>query len=69
MDPIDVLTGKLFSKRTKDGKDLLVCWPNIDVDVLRDRLKHNTADLRKEERLLEAAQLNWYVHTGEETLP
>ena len=69
VDPIDVLTGKLFSKRQKDGKDVLACLPNIEMDVLRDRLQYNTIDLRKDERLLEAARHNWYVLTGEETLP
>ena len=69
VDPIDVIAGKFFSKRTKDFKDIQVCLPNIDMDVLRNRLQHNTTDLRKEERLLEAARHNWYVLTGEEALP
>ena len=69
VDPVDVLTGKLFSKRQKDMKDLLVCWDSIELDVVRDRLQYNTADLRKDERLAEAARHNWYVLTGDETLP
>ena len=37
--------------------------------MLRDRLQYNTADLREDERLAEAARHNWYVLTGDEALP
>lgn len=69
VDPIDVLTGKFFSKRVKDFKDIQACWPNIDLDVLRDRLQYNTESLGSDERLREVARHNWYVLTGEESLP
>ena len=69
VDPIDVIAGKFFSKRQKDGKDLLAVWPRVDHDVLRDRLEFNTADLRKEQRLLDAARHNWYIFTGRRGLP
>ena len=63
------MTGKLFSVRSKDKKDLLAAWDKLDVEVLRDRLKYNTGSLRKDDRLREAAEHNWYALTGEEQLP
>ena len=69
VDPIDVLTGKMFSKRDKDFNDVQACWPQLDAEVLRDRLRFNTQDLRAEDRLRGAAEHNWYVLTGEDSLP
>ena len=69
VDAIDVIAGKLFSRRPKDFKDIQAVWDAIDRVVLRSRVQNATASLRKEARLAEAAEKNWYVLTGEETLP
>lgn len=69
IDPTDMLTGKLFSRRTKDLDDLRAAWPKIDQDVFRQRIARSTAAFRRDAKSLEAALHNWYVLTGEEQLP
>jgi len=69
VDTLDILITKLFSRRSKDLRDLNEAWNLIDVDKFRDRIASATAPLRRDERSLEAAQHNWYVLTGENSLP
>ena len=69
LDPLDVLCGKVFSKRSKDLDDLRAAWPNVDRDAFRERVRRDTAALRSDPALAEAAEHNWYVLTGEEGLP
>ena len=61
VDPIDVLTGKLFSKRPKDLDDIRAALPKIDLDSLRDRVRTTTGGLRGERDYLERGTQNWYI--------
>jgi hypothetical protein len=69
VDSLDVLAGKLFSKRTKDLDDIRAAWPLIDQSNFRDRLLHSTNSFRSDPDLVGAAQRNWYIITGEQNLP
>lgn len=69
LDPLDVLCGKLFSRRTKDLDDLRFALPKLDQAALRARLGSSTARLRADAALADAAAENWFVLTGESRLP
>jgi hypothetical protein len=69
VDPLDVLTGKLFSRRPKDFDDLLAAWAVVDRDALRERVRTATTRLRADPDLARAAQRGWYTLSGESTLP
>jgi hypothetical protein len=69
VDPIDVLTGKLFSRRTKDLDDFRIAYGKVDVAALRGRIASSTAAFRRDASLVEAATQNWYIVTGESQLP
>jgi hypothetical protein len=69
VDPIDILVGKLFSRRTKDLDDVRLAMPKIDAAALRDRIATSTAAFRRDAGLLTAARQNWYIVTGEDDLP
>lgn len=69
VDPIDILVGKLFSKRPKDLDDVRLAWPKIDQKAFRSRLMGSTNAFRADAALAESARKNWYVVTGEESLP
>jgi hypothetical protein len=69
VDVNDMFLSKLFSGRNKDKDDLRLLLPQLDREVLLDRLHHCCDKLMQEERLRDFAQQNWYILTGEETLP
>ena len=69
VDPLDVLCGKLFSRRTKDLDDLRAAWGRIDPSALEERIRSSTGPLRSDPALAEAARHNWYILTGQEALP
>lgn len=69
VDTVDVLVGKLFSRRNKDYVHLAEAWKQIDRAAFRDRLATSTANLRQDASSLAAAKHNWYVLTGDEELP
>lgn len=69
IDPIDVVTGKFFSRRTKDMDDLVALWPKLDTEAVRQRLADSTTDLRKVAGLEEEAVARWKILTREESLP
>jgi hypothetical protein len=69
VDSLDILAGKLFSKRTKDLDDVRAAWTLIDRDQFRERLARSTSALRSDPDLLAAAGRNWYILTGEQGLP
>ena len=69
VDPIDVLVGKLFSSRTKDLDDVRLALPLVDRQTFVERVATTTARWRADEKLNAAAISNWYVISGEETLP
>lgn len=69
VDPIDMLTCKVFSRRDKDFGDVLAAWPKIDQNLLRERIARNTTAFRTLPEAVAAAQHNWYVLTGEQQLP
>jgi hypothetical protein len=69
VDSLDVLVGKLFSKRTKDLDDVRVAWSLIDQPSFRDRLARATGSFRSDPDLVASARRNWYILTGEDDLP
>jgi hypothetical protein len=66
IDVYDVFAGKLFSARSEDLDDIRAVLPKVDRSKLVDRVKSSTAPLRSEQRMLDAANHNWYVLFGEE---
>ncbi|MEM8872881.1 MAG: DUF6036 family nucleotidyltransferase [Planctomycetota bacterium] len=69
VDPLDVLTGKFFTRRDKDFADIKACWDKIDQQRLRNRLATSTASYRENEELTSRATDRWAILTGEESLP
>ncbi len=69
VDPIDVLVGKLFSRRTKDLDDNRQAWPLIDQTIFRQRLVAEARRLSSAVGQIESARHNWYILTGEPELP
>jgi Nucleotidyltransferase of unknown function (DUF6036) len=69
VDSLDVLVGKLFSKRTKDLDDIRAAWPLMDQATFRDRVARSTNSFRKDPDLVASAQRNWYIVTGEPSIP
>jgi hypothetical protein len=69
VDPTDVLTGKFFSRREKDYRDILASERHVSKDVLRERMEHNTSSFRTVNRLLWQGRDNWYAFSGEVGLP
>lgn len=68
VDVYDIFLSKLFSIRTKDLDDLRALAPQLDKEVLIDRLRRTTGSMLVAESLRERAQNNWYILYGE-TLP
>jgi hypothetical protein len=66
VDPYDVIVGKLFSAREKDRDDLRAVIPKLDRAVVEDRVRRTTAALRSEQRLLDAANRNWFILFGQD---
>jgi len=69
IDSLDILAGKLFSRRTKDLDDVRLAFPRIDSVSLRERIRTSTTHFRRDASLLAAAMQNWYIVTGENQLP
>ena len=69
VSPVDIFVGKLFSQRLKDRSDLLTLQSQLSWPAVVDRLTYSTRSLRAVARSLEAAEHNWYVLTGEQSLP
>ena len=65
VDVYDVALSKLFSARLKDFQDLSVLKPQLDKDVITDRLLSNTTAWLTEPRLKKLAQDNWQILYGE----
>lgn len=65
VDPLDVATGKLMSRREKDLDDLRVLVRTFTGEQLRGRLRECAAHLG-DPKLREAAHRNWYILFGEE---
>lgn len=69
VDPIDVLVCKLFSRREKDFDDVRLALPLVGREAFVDRVATSTGPWRAIPNMLETATRNWYVLTGEESLP
>ena len=65
VDPYDVVVSKLFSERPKDRDDLQMVVSQMDKEVLTERVRRDTAPLRADEKLRQAAEKNWYILFGE----
>lgn len=66
LDVYDVFLSKLFSSRLKDMEDMRVLVPQLDKDVLIDKLKMHAQGFLSAPRLLQIAQGNWKILFGEE---
>ena len=66
VDPYDVFVGKLFSMREKDRDDLRAIAPQLNRELLLERMRKTTAELRAETRPNDAAKHNWFVLFGED---
>lgn len=69
VDAVDVLTGKLFSRRTKDLDDLREALPRINMEDFRRRIQNSTTGYRNDPHSLPNGVRNWYILTGESDLP
>jgi hypothetical protein len=69
VDPTDVITGKFFSRREKDYKDILASQSRFSETVIRERLEFDTRSFRKVPRLVQQGRTNWYTFSGEVGLP
>src|SRR5262249_51252548 len=56
VDPYDIFVGKLFSRRTMDLDDVRILAPQLEKDVIVQRLKYSAAALQKDPNLLSLAQ-------------
>lgn len=65
VDVYDVFLSKLFSARLKDRDDLRVLTPQLDKDILAEKLKTDAASFLTAPRLLQLAQDNWKILYGE----
>lgn len=66
VDPVDIFTGKLFSRREKDLDDLRALAPRLDRARIEERLRNSAAGLMAEPGLRESARRNWRVVYGGE---
>ena len=69
VDVYDLFVGKLFSRREKDLDDLRVLLPQLNRQRIIGGIRSTTFAFRREPRLLEAAEHNWYVLTGQPLPP
>lgn len=65
VDVYDVMLGKLFSARLKDIEDLRVLKPQLDKEVLIERLRSSAAGFLADPHLEKLAQDNWKILYGE----
>jgi Nucleotidyltransferase of unknown function (DUF6036) len=65
VDVYDVFLSKLFSARSKDQDDLRMLIPQLDKEVLVQKLKDTTVSWQAAPDLLKHAQTNWYILYGE----
>jgi Nucleotidyltransferase of unknown function (DUF6036) len=66
LDVYDVFLSKLFSSRLKDMEDMRVVAPQLEKDVLIEKLKRHAQAFLSAPRLLQIAQSNWKILYGEE---
>ena len=69
IDEYDLIVAKIFSKPQKDKRDVVGMFPRFDRGRVADRIATSTGPLRRVPGLAERAAANWYVLTGEESLP
>ncbi|HQR43879.1 MAG TPA: hypothetical protein PLX97_14390, partial [Gemmatales bacterium] len=65
VDATDIFLSKLFSIREKDMLDMEILLPQLDRQVILERLKHDCTILLDNETYRERATKNWYILTGE----
>ena len=68
VDATDILTGKMFSRRTKDLDDMRLVRGSIGREQLSDRLRSSGGDLASDPGFRANAEKNWDILFGE-TLP
>lgn len=66
VDPVDIFTGKLFSRREKDLDDLRALAPRLDRARIEERVRSSAAGLMAEPGLRQNAARNWRVVYGGE---
>lgn len=65
VDPLDIAVGKLMSRRDRDRNDLRILARHFAQGQFASRLRECHRHLR-DEKLLQAAQHNWYVLFGQD---
>lgn len=65
VDVYDIFLGKLTSIRTKDLDDLRMLSPQLDKQILVERMKDTMTSSFADDELRKRAQHNWYVLYGE----
>ena len=65
VDAHDIFLSKLFSIREKDMLDMELILPQLDKQVILERLINDCASLITNESYRDRATKNWYILTGE----
>lgn len=65
IDVYDIFLGKLTSVRTKDLDDLRMLVPQLDKDLIVQRLRDSMASTFAAAELRQRAEQNWYILFGE----
>lgn len=65
VDPLDILVGKLFSRREKDLDDLRMLKPTFEIEEITDRVKTSGGSLLSDIQFRSNAERNWYILFGD----
>jgi hypothetical protein len=66
VDPLDILVGKLFSRRDKDLDDLRILKNRFSSEAIVERIRASAAGFLADAQLKQNARRNWYILFGEE---
>jgi hypothetical protein len=66
VDPVDILLGKLFSRREKDLDDLRATIPLIGKSAFAERFHSAGGSLLSDPNFKQNAERNWYILFGRE---
>jgi hypothetical protein len=66
VDPVDILLGKLFSRREKDLDDLRATMPLVGKSTFVDRFNSSGKSLLSDPQFKQNAERNWYILFGQE---
>lgn len=66
VDPLDILVGKLFSRRDKDLSDLRMLKNRFTSEAILERIRSSAAAFLADAHLKRNLQRNWYIVFGNE---